>query len=162
MRLIKSPIRSSTGRFGSRYGGNSPSACAESAGAWNSAAPTAVTTNKDEYFVSTPHLPQPTRVNLRVFRCVLGWGMSGFGPLFPLGILVACAVMAPAAEFSASAVKVDITPSASKWLAGYPARQSTGVHDRLYHRIVAMDDGHRKSTRLNSSHLGISYAVFCL
>src|ERR1035438_8724811 len=26
-------------------------------------------------------------------------------------------------------------------LAGYPARQSTGVHDRLYHRIVAMDDG---------------------
>src|SRR5215212_6303760 len=24
------------------------------------------------------------------------------------------------------------------------------------------DDGDRKSTRLNSSHLGISYAVFCL
>ena len=68
--------------------------------------------------------------------------MSGFGPPLPLGIMVACALMAPAAEFSASAVKVDITPSASKWLAGYPARQSTGVHDRLYHRIVAMDDGH--------------------
>jgi neutral ceramidase len=49
---------------------------------------------------------------------------------------------AGAAEFSASAVKMDITPSGSKWLAGYPARQSTGVHDRLYHRIVAMDDGH--------------------
>src|SRR5258706_2439865 len=27
-------------------------------------------------------------------------------------------------------------------------------------RLVAMED--RKSTRLNSSHLGISYAVFCL
>src|SRR5262245_13177026 len=26
----------------------------------------------------------------------------------------------------------------------------------------AGDDGDRKSTRLNSSHLGISYAVFCL
>src|SRR5438045_4562535 len=25
-----------------------------------------------------------------------------------------------------------------------------------------IDDGDRKSTRLNSSHLGISYAVFCL
>ena len=68
--------------------------------------------------------------------------MSRFGPLLPLGIMLVCALLAPAAEFHASAVKVDITPSASKWLAGYPARQSTGVHDRLYHRIVAMDDGH--------------------
>jgi neutral ceramidase len=68
--------------------------------------------------------------------------MSGLGPLIPLGVMVVCALLAPAAEFRASAVKVDITPSASKWLAGYPARQSTGVHDRLYHRIVAMDDGH--------------------
>lgn len=68
--------------------------------------------------------------------------MSGFGPPLLLGIMVACALLAPAAQFSASAVKVDITPTASKWLAGYPARRSTGVHDRLYHRIVAMDDGH--------------------
>lgn len=68
--------------------------------------------------------------------------MSRFVPLLPLSILVVCAAMAPAAEFRAAAVKVDITPSGSKWLAGYPARQSTGVHDRLYHRIVAMDDGH--------------------
>src|SRR5262245_64154153 len=29
-------------------------------------------------------------------------------------------------------------------------------------RIVAVTKGDRKSTRLNSSHLGISYAVFCL
>jgi neutral ceramidase len=43
--------------------------------------------------------------------------------------------------FRASVVKVDITPTSSKWLAGYPARQSTGVHDRLFHRIVALDDG---------------------
>jgi hypothetical protein len=44
-------------------------------------------------------------------------------------------------QFRASAVKVDITPSSSKWLAGYPPRQSTGVHDRIFHRVVAMDDG---------------------
>jgi hypothetical protein len=68
--------------------------------------------------------------------------MFGFRLLVALGIIEVCAALAPAAEFRASAVKVDITPSASKWLAGYPARQSTGVHDRLYHRIVAMDDGH--------------------
>jgi hypothetical protein len=45
------------------------------------------------------------------------------------------------AEFRASAVKVDITPQNSQWLMGYAARQSTGVHDRIYHRIAAMSDG---------------------
>ena len=46
-----------------------------------------------------------------------------------------------AAGFRASVVKVDITPETSQWLLGYGPRQSVGVHDRLYHRIVAMDDG---------------------
>src|SRR5262245_63138778 len=31
-----------------------------------------------------------------------------------------------------------------------------------HHSFAAEFDGDRKSTRLNSSHLGISYAVFCL
>ena len=48
---------------------------------------------------------------------------------------------AAAADFRASVVKVDITPDTPKWLLGYGARQSTGVHDRIFHRIVAMDDG---------------------
>src|SRR3712207_6996854 len=37
--------------------------------------------------------------------------------------------------------------------------------DQLEHRLVTRDDraaGDRKSTRLNSSHANISYAVFCL
>jgi hypothetical protein len=46
-----------------------------------------------------------------------------------------------ATNLRASVVKVDITPSTSKWLAGYPARQSSGVHDHIFHRIVALDDG---------------------
>jgi len=46
-----------------------------------------------------------------------------------------------AAQFRASVVKIDITPDKSQWLLGYGPRQSTGVHDHLYHRIVAMDDG---------------------
>ncbi len=41
----------------------------------------------------------------------------------------------------ASVVKVDITPESPKMLLGYAARRSTGVHDRIYHRIVALDDG---------------------
>lgn len=43
--------------------------------------------------------------------------------------------------FRASVVKIDITPNEPKMLLGYAARKSTGVHDRIYHRIVAMDDG---------------------
>jgi len=41
----------------------------------------------------------------------------------------------------ASAVKVDITPQSPKWLGGYGARQSTGVLDNIYHRIVALEAG---------------------
>jgi hypothetical protein len=44
-------------------------------------------------------------------------------------------------NFRAAAVKVDITPASSQWLMGYQARQSTGVHDRIYHRVLAIDDG---------------------
>ena len=45
------------------------------------------------------------------------------------------------AAFRASAVEVDITPDSPQWLMGYAARQSTGVHDKIFHRIVAFDDG---------------------
>jgi neutral ceramidase len=48
---------------------------------------------------------------------------------------------AMAAGFRAAAVKVDITPQTSQWLMGYAARKSTGVHDPIYHRVVAMDAG---------------------
>jgi hypothetical protein len=46
-----------------------------------------------------------------------------------------------AAGFRAAVAKVDITPTKSEWLLGYGARQSTGVNDRLFHRVVVLDDG---------------------
>lgn len=51
--------------------------------------------------------------------------------------------MAPFAQaaFRAAVVKVDITPSTPKWLMGYGPRQSTAIHDRIFHRIVLMHDG---------------------
>ncbi|MCW5980742.1 MAG: neutral/alkaline non-lysosomal ceramidase N-terminal domain-containing protein [Bryobacteraceae bacterium] len=63
--------------------------------------------------------------------------------LFVLGMALSAAGSAPAQPpaLRASVAKKDITPAESKWLAGYPARRSTGVHDRLYHRVVALDDG---------------------
>ena len=51
------------------------------------------------------------------------------------------AVPVAGAGFRAAAVKVDITPQTPKWLSGYAARQSTGVHDHIYHRVLALDSG---------------------
>lgn len=45
------------------------------------------------------------------------------------------------AQFRAAVVTVDITPESPKMLLGYSARQSTGIHDRIYHRVIVMDDG---------------------
>ena len=53
----------------------------------------------------------------------------------------ASAQRAASKQFRASVVKVDITPSDPQMLAGYAARQSNGVMHRIYHRIVALDDG---------------------
>lgn len=43
--------------------------------------------------------------------------------------------------FRAAVVKVDISPGSPKQLLGYGARLSTGIHDHIYHRILALDDG---------------------
>lgn len=56
-------------------------------------------------------------------------------------VLWLSAALLGAAEFRAAVVKVDITPKTPKWLMGYAARQSTGVYDPIFHRIVVMDDG---------------------
>ena len=73
---------------------------------------------------------------MRVFRLLVP-------VLFIAGsFLTATQVAAQTANFRAAAVKVDITPTGNKWLAGYPAHQSNGVHDHIFHRIVALDDGH--------------------
>src|SRR5438270_4347027 len=42
-----------------------------------------------------------------------------------------------------------------------PSR-AVGVHPNLIHAKTGVDQVDRKSTRLNSSHSQISYAVFCL
>ena len=44
-------------------------------------------------------------------------------------------------NFKASVVKVDITPDTPQMLLGYQARKSTSVHDKIYHKVVVMDDG---------------------
>ncbi|HGJ65965.1 TPA: hypothetical protein ENS27_11335 [bacterium] len=66
--------------------------------------------------------------------------------------------------FRASCVKVDITPDKTQWLLGYGPRQSDGIHDNLYHRIVAMDNGEKLLFLISSDHACFSpfvYDEFC-
>ncbi len=79
--------------------------------------------------------------------------------LLSIALLLAASPTAPAA-FRASVVKVDITPSTPKWLLGYAARQSTGVHDRIHHRVVAMDDGNAKFLLVSSDVCMFSPTVY--
>jgi neutral ceramidase len=66
--------------------------------------------------------------------------------------------------FRAACVKVDITPAQSQWLLGYGPRQSDGVRDKIYHRIVAMDDGRTQLFLISTDIAEISpsfYHEFC-
>ena len=65
-----------------------------------------------------------------------------------------------AAEFRAAVVKVDITPDTPQMLRGYSPRMSTKVHDRIYHRIVALDDGTTSFVLISSDLCSLSPA-FC-
>lgn len=44
-------------------------------------------------------------------------------------------------KFRASVVKVDITPENSQLLLTFGVRKSTGILNRIYHRILVLDDG---------------------
>lgn len=75
-------------------------------------------------------------------------------------ILILATAAGQAADFRAALVKVDITPETPQMLRGYTPRMSTKVHDRLYHRIVALDDG-TTSVFLISSDLCSLSPAFC-
>lgn len=78
-------------------------------------------------------------------------------------IVAACIVafaLPAAAEFRAAFVKVDITPETPQWLHGYAPRQSTGVHDKIYHRIAALDDGNTTFYLVSSDICTISVAFY--
>jgi neutral ceramidase len=69
-------------------------------------------------------------------------GLARWMFLFAVSIFLSQSAQSQStSQFRASVVKVDITPDDPQMLAGYAARQSTGVMHRIYHRIVALDDG---------------------
>lgn len=62
------------------------------------------------------------------------------------------------ADLRAGVAKVDITPDTPQMLRGYNPRMSTKVHDRIYHRIVALDDGETSFVLISSDLCSISPA----
>lgn len=64
--------------------------------------------------------------------------------LLGLFVLLTSTLQAQTSQFRASVVKVDITPKDSQNLLGYGPRNSTGTHDPIFHKIVALDDGNTR------------------
>jgi neutral ceramidase len=75
------------------------------------------------------------------------------------GILLTETVQA-AGSFRASCVKVDITPEGPVWMHQFGKRQSTGVLHKIYHRVVAMDDGKTEFYLVSSDLIGFSAAFY--
>ncbi len=74
----------------------------------------------------------------------LGITLAGLGAHAPAAVPAAGAPPQPgvrAGSLRAAAVRVDITPDTTQWLLGYQPRQSTGVLDPIYHRVLALDAG---------------------
>jgi neutral ceramidase len=92
----------------------------------------------------------------------LSVALRRFGWFFWFASLAATATerSAEAAVFRASVVKIDITPDKPQWLLGYDPRQSTGVLDHLFHRIVGMDDGTTQFFLISSDLCLISPSVY--
>lgn len=84
---------------------------------------------------------------------------SRAGALLALALTVSWG-NARAGQFRASVVKIDITPDKTVWLRGYDARQSTGVHDHIFHRIVAMDDGRTQFFLISTELAAYSPSVY--
>jgi neutral ceramidase len=83
------------------------------------------------------------------------------GALF-LAAADATAVDSPAAPsgLRAAVARIDLTPDQPKKLLGYAARQSTGVLDRIHHRILVLDDGATRFFLVSSEFCVMSPALY--
>lgn len=91
-----------------------------------------------------------------------GRGQVVFFALLPLLFLL-CLLLpgrASGGDFRAAVVKVDITPEEPQVLSGYDPRTSTGVHDRIFHRVVALDDGTTQFFLISTEVVGMSPSMY--
>ena len=64
------------------------------------------------------------------------------------------------AHFRAAVVKEDITPERPQYMRGYNPRLSTEILDRIYHRIVVLDDGRTQFILISTDVVGIPPAEY--
>lgn len=64
------------------------------------------------------------------------------------------------ADFRVGVAKVNITPNTSQNLIGYGPRDSEGVLDSIYHRIVVLDDGVNRFVLVSSDLAAISPVTY--
>ncbi len=83
-----------------------------------------------------------------------------FIPRLPLLCTILLYAQVSAAQFRASVVKKDITPADAQMLLGYDARRSTGVHDHIFRRIVALDGGNTQFFLVSSDICEISPSLY--
>jgi neutral ceramidase len=83
-----------------------------------------------------------------------------FGALFLFLLCLWLPGRASGGDFRAAVVKVDITPGEPQVLAGYDPRTSTGIHDRIFHRVVAMDDGTTQFFLISTEIVGMSPSMY--
>src|SRR5256885_8100190 len=82
---------------------------------------------------------------------------------YSVGICIHAAATAAATTTKTAMALRILGSSVRNWWQGLGRNQSSATASSWVHeKAVALDWLDRKSTRLNSSHLVISYAVFCL
>ncbi len=93
---------------------------------------------------------------------LFGRGVSVFFALLSLLFLLCLWFpgRASGGDFRAAVVKVDITPGDPQVLSGYDPRKSTGVHDRIFHRVVALDDGTTQFFLISTEIVGMAPSMF--
>lgn len=60
----------------------------------------------------------------------------------------------------AATIKIDLTPDQPRNLLGYAARVSTGILDRIHHRILVLDDGVTRFVLVSSEFCVMSPALY--
>ena len=85
---------------------------------------------------------------------------SGYVSILFLFLIALLSAHESNAQFRASVVTKDITPHDAQMLLGYQERKSTGVHDRIMHRIAAMEDGVTQFFLVSSDICEISPSLY--
>src|SRR5439155_3563298 len=111
------------------------------------------------------HEPEPSHQGATLVRHRRGWGlrMQGSSVVLVVLVLVVVVLGRTVVVVEPGVVVVVVPPPGGVTVSvNVPLLVETVHHDEVGHACRDRRRQDRKSTRLNSSHVAISYAVFCL